>query len=366
MLRELGADAREVRTPAGLEGLDALVMPGGESTTMTLGIEREGLAEPLRELAAARHADPRHVRGDDHARPRAPRHRRLDVHAQRVRPPDPLVRGRPADPRRRGPAGARGVHPRAVDRRARRRRRGAGGGRRPSGRRAPGQPARARVPPGDRRRAPAARAVPCSRSAPPRDKGPPALLRPPRRVGGERLRPGGGDPARGLGQALRARLGAGALARPPARGARAGADRRQHDDPRAGDRAGHRRGARPADRDRPGPARGAPVRRVLRVIAGLRRRPPRCTGCRPRTPTTRSPAPSPSTSSSRASSACRSASPTRPRSAASSRSATTASCTSSWATRCSATTSRRSICCRSTSRATRTPASRSSSAARAA
>jgi 5'-phosphate synthase pdxT subunit len=53
MLRGLGADAREVRTPMGLEGLDALVIPGGESTTMTLGIEREGLADPLRELAAA-------------------------------------------------------------------------------------------------------------------------------------------------------------------------------------------------------------------------------------------------------------------------------------------------------------------------
>ena len=50
MLRELGADVREVRTPADLEGLDGLVMPGGESTTMSLGIEREGLADPLREL----------------------------------------------------------------------------------------------------------------------------------------------------------------------------------------------------------------------------------------------------------------------------------------------------------------------------
>jgi pyridoxal 5'-phosphate synthase pdxT subunit len=48
VLRELGADVREVRTPADLEGLDGLVMPGGESTTMTLGIEREGLAAPLR------------------------------------------------------------------------------------------------------------------------------------------------------------------------------------------------------------------------------------------------------------------------------------------------------------------------------
>ena len=53
LLRELGADAHEVRTPAELDGLDALVIPGGESTTMTLGIEREGLAEPLREFAAA-------------------------------------------------------------------------------------------------------------------------------------------------------------------------------------------------------------------------------------------------------------------------------------------------------------------------
>jgi pyridoxal 5'-phosphate synthase pdxT subunit len=48
MLRELGAGVREVRVPADLDGLDGLVIPGGESTTITLGIEREGLAEPLR------------------------------------------------------------------------------------------------------------------------------------------------------------------------------------------------------------------------------------------------------------------------------------------------------------------------------
>jgi 5'-phosphate synthase pdxT subunit len=53
MLRDLGAEAREVRVPADLEGLDALILPGGESTVMSLGIEREGLAEPLRELAGA-------------------------------------------------------------------------------------------------------------------------------------------------------------------------------------------------------------------------------------------------------------------------------------------------------------------------
>jgi 5'-phosphate synthase pdxT subunit len=54
VLRELGADVREVRVPADLEGLDGLVIPGGESTTMSLGIEREGLAGPLRDLIAAR------------------------------------------------------------------------------------------------------------------------------------------------------------------------------------------------------------------------------------------------------------------------------------------------------------------------
>jgi 5'-phosphate synthase pdxT subunit len=55
MLRELGADVREVRVPADLDGLDGLVIPGGESTTMTLGVEREGLAEPLRAYALAGH-----------------------------------------------------------------------------------------------------------------------------------------------------------------------------------------------------------------------------------------------------------------------------------------------------------------------
>jgi len=52
ILRSLGAEAREVRVPADLEGLDALIIPGGESTVMTLGIEREGMAEPLRALAS--------------------------------------------------------------------------------------------------------------------------------------------------------------------------------------------------------------------------------------------------------------------------------------------------------------------------
>ena len=53
VLERLGAQARLVREPADLAGLDALVIPGGESTTMTIGIEREGLAEPLRHLVRA-------------------------------------------------------------------------------------------------------------------------------------------------------------------------------------------------------------------------------------------------------------------------------------------------------------------------
>jgi pyridoxal 5'-phosphate synthase pdxT subunit len=50
VLRGLGADCRLVKTPKDLDGLDGLVMPGGESTTMSLGIQREGLAEPLSDL----------------------------------------------------------------------------------------------------------------------------------------------------------------------------------------------------------------------------------------------------------------------------------------------------------------------------
>jgi len=53
MLSRLGAHVREVRVPADLQGLQGLVIPGGESTTMSLGLEREGLSERLRELVRA-------------------------------------------------------------------------------------------------------------------------------------------------------------------------------------------------------------------------------------------------------------------------------------------------------------------------
>jgi pyridoxal 5'-phosphate synthase pdxT subunit len=52
VLRALGVRVREIREARDLEGLDGLVLPGGESTAITLGIERERLAEPLREQLA--------------------------------------------------------------------------------------------------------------------------------------------------------------------------------------------------------------------------------------------------------------------------------------------------------------------------
>jgi 5'-phosphate synthase pdxT subunit len=47
-LRALGADVREVRVPQELDGLDGLVIPGGESTTMMRLAELYGLDEAIR------------------------------------------------------------------------------------------------------------------------------------------------------------------------------------------------------------------------------------------------------------------------------------------------------------------------------
>jgi 5'-phosphate synthase pdxT subunit len=50
---ELGVTALEVRTPADLEAVDLLVLPGGESTTMSLLLETSGLLGPLTERLRA-------------------------------------------------------------------------------------------------------------------------------------------------------------------------------------------------------------------------------------------------------------------------------------------------------------------------
>jgi 5'-phosphate synthase pdxT subunit len=48
VLRALGAATREVRAPEDLVGLDGLVIPGGESTTIVKGIDSAGLEAPIR------------------------------------------------------------------------------------------------------------------------------------------------------------------------------------------------------------------------------------------------------------------------------------------------------------------------------
>jgi len=53
-LRRLGATVARIRTPADLEGLDAAILPGGESTTISKGLERVGLYEPLEAFGRAR------------------------------------------------------------------------------------------------------------------------------------------------------------------------------------------------------------------------------------------------------------------------------------------------------------------------
>jgi 5'-phosphate synthase pdxT subunit len=53
MLRALGADVAEVRKPEQLEGLDGLVIPGGESTAITRLMRLYGIDEALRRFDGA-------------------------------------------------------------------------------------------------------------------------------------------------------------------------------------------------------------------------------------------------------------------------------------------------------------------------
>lgn len=51
MLRKLGAETVEVRTPTDLSGCDGLILPGGESTTQLQFLQEEGLAEAIKKFA---------------------------------------------------------------------------------------------------------------------------------------------------------------------------------------------------------------------------------------------------------------------------------------------------------------------------
>ena len=52
-IREIGAEPVEVRLPRDLVDLDALILPGGESTTMRRLVDSYGLREPIAALARA-------------------------------------------------------------------------------------------------------------------------------------------------------------------------------------------------------------------------------------------------------------------------------------------------------------------------
>ena len=67
MLRRLGVEGREVRLPEDLEGLDALIMPGGESTTIGKLAVAYGLVEPIRPADPGGQAGVGHLRGHDPA-----------------------------------------------------------------------------------------------------------------------------------------------------------------------------------------------------------------------------------------------------------------------------------------------------------
>lgn len=52
-IRQAGASGIEVRTPADLERVDRLIIPGGESTTVGLLMQRYGLGEAIKHRAAS-------------------------------------------------------------------------------------------------------------------------------------------------------------------------------------------------------------------------------------------------------------------------------------------------------------------------
>ena len=53
LLKKLGVATREVRLPKDLQGIDALIIPGGESTTLRHLSDLYGLSEPITAVAAS-------------------------------------------------------------------------------------------------------------------------------------------------------------------------------------------------------------------------------------------------------------------------------------------------------------------------
>ena len=115
MLRRLGAEVVEVRKPEQLDGLDGLVIPGGESTAFTRLMRLYGLDEAIRRFEAPVFGtcagmivlDRDHLGLVD-----------LAVTAKRVRPPGRLVRERPRGRRARASRCARSSSGRRGSRRS--------------------------------------------------------------------------------------------------------------------------------------------------------------------------------------------------------------------------------------------------------
>ena len=110
-LRALGADVVEVRLPQELDGLDGLVIPGGESTTIMRLAELYGLDEAIRAFPGVVFGTCAGmiVLDGEHLASRRSRRR-----PQRVRTSGQELRGGCRARRRRHPA-ARRLHPRAAD-----------------------------------------------------------------------------------------------------------------------------------------------------------------------------------------------------------------------------------------------------------
>ena len=134
-LAALGVDARQVRTPADLDRVDALVMPGGESTTMSKLLDDE---RAVRRRSAERIDDGmpvfgtcagmillRHRGARRPARPAQLRRHRHHRAPQRLRPPARQLRGRPRRRRPRRPVPRACSSGRRCVESGRRRRRGA-------------------------------------------------------------------------------------------------------------------------------------------------------------------------------------------------------------------------------------------------
>ena len=122
-LAEVGCTARLVKRPSDLEGVYGLVLPGGESTTLSMLLESTGLFGAVAERLGPGPADPGHLRrprprgAGGARRPRRPAHlrrARCGRPPQRLRPPAAVVRGRGALRLRRGATAPGRLHPGAA------------------------------------------------------------------------------------------------------------------------------------------------------------------------------------------------------------------------------------------------------------